>query len=135
MADQTLKILIVVRTYPTPAKKGVEVSCTAGLTEDGRWIRLFPIPYRFLDADKRFQKYHWIEARVRKATSDVRPESYHIDLDSIRVLDKLPAGDWRERRKRVLANVTSGVCELERRREGEKGPTLGVFKPKRIQRL
>jgi len=49
------KVLITVRTYPTPARKGVEVSCTAGITDDGKWIRLFPIPYRFLDWDKRFK--------------------------------------------------------------------------------
>ena len=60
------KILVVVRTYPAPAKKGVEVSCTAGVTEDGQWIRIFPVPYRFLPADKRFGKYQWIEAKVAR---------------------------------------------------------------------
>jgi hypothetical protein len=31
------RVLITVRTYPTPAKKGIEVSCTAGITDDGKW--------------------------------------------------------------------------------------------------
>lgn len=30
---ETKKALIVVRTYPTPAKQGVEVSCTAAITD------------------------------------------------------------------------------------------------------
>ena len=30
------KVLIVVKTYPTPARKGGEVSCTAAITEDGK---------------------------------------------------------------------------------------------------
>jgi len=43
------RVLITVRTYPTPASRGVEVSCTAGITDTGNWIRLYPIPYdRFL---------------------------------------------------------------------------------------
>ena len=36
------KLLIVVRTYPVPSRKGVEVTCTAGITENGQWIRIFP---------------------------------------------------------------------------------------------
>ncbi len=63
------KVLVTARTYPAPAKQGVEVSCTGGITEDGRWIRLFPVPYRFLDQDRRFRKYQWIDARIaRRAT-------------------------------------------------------------------
>jgi hypothetical protein len=67
----TKRVLITVRTYPVPAQKGIEVSCTAGVTSDGEWIRLFPIPYRFLTADQRFTKYQWIEVAV------TRPEATH----------------------------------------------------------
>jgi hypothetical protein len=51
-----------------PAKKGIEVSCTGGVTDKGKWIRLFPVPYRFLDGDKRFKKYEWIKVSVTKAS-------------------------------------------------------------------
>jgi hypothetical protein len=81
---QHKKVLIVVKTYPTPARKGVEVSCTAGITEDGQWIRLFPLPFRFLRSEKQFKKYQWIEVAVTKA-SDPRPDSWVVDLDSIKV--------------------------------------------------
>ena len=37
------KVLVTVRTYPVPARKGVEVSCTAGITDDGKWIRLYSV--------------------------------------------------------------------------------------------
>jgi hypothetical protein len=79
------KVLITVRTYPVPSRKSVEVSCTAGITDDNKWIRLFPIQYRFLDYDKRFRKYQCIEASVTKSLSDTRPESYKIDPDTIRI--------------------------------------------------
>jgi hypothetical protein len=54
----------VVRTYPVPATKGVDVSCTAAITSEREWMRLFPAPYRFLDEDKRFKKYQWIDVAV-----------------------------------------------------------------------
>lgn len=130
----TKKILITVRTYPTPATKGVEVSCTAGITEQGEWIRLFPIPYRFLDTDKRFRKYQFIEARVKRA-SDPRPESYNVDLDSIRILsDPLDTNHkWQERKDRVFPLRSSSLCELQRKQQENGQPTLGFFKPREVK--
>ena len=69
------RILVTVRTYPTPARKGVEVSCTGGITDRGDWIRLFPVPYRRMAPNQRFKKYQWIDVEVTKA-SDARPESF-----------------------------------------------------------
>jgi hypothetical protein len=65
------------RFVRTPSKKGVEVSCTAAITEQGQWMRLFPIPYRFLDEKEQFSKYQWVEVTVRKA-KDARAESYNL---------------------------------------------------------
>ena len=84
------KALIVVKTYPTPAKKGVEVSCTAAITEDNKWIRLFPIPFRFLGDSKKFRKYQWVEVDVQRS-DDPRPESYKVNMDSFEVVsDPIP---------------------------------------------
>jgi len=38
------KVLIAVTTYPLPSRSYDELVCTAGLLEDGTWIRIFPIP-------------------------------------------------------------------------------------------
>jgi len=43
------KVYIVVKTYPTISKKYSEIVCTAGILENGDWIRLYPIPFRKLD--------------------------------------------------------------------------------------
>ncbi len=131
----TRKALIVVRTYPAPAKKGVEVSCTAAVA-DGAWLRLFPIPWRLLPKEKQFHKYHWIEAQLKKATSDTRPESYNVNLDSLMVLDKMPSEDhWRERKLLLEPLRRGSMEEIDREWEANKAPTLGFFKPKRIRRL
>lgn len=129
------KILITVKTYPLPSKKTIEASCTAGVTEDGKWIRLFPLPFRFLEHSKKFKKYQWIEASVTKA-SDPRPESFKIDLDSIKLIDKpLPtSNNWKIRKDIIFPLASPSLCYLENTR-AETGVTLGIFKPRIINEL
>ena len=134
---ETKKALIVVRTYPIPAASGVEVSCTAAITDDNKWLRLYPIPYRFLDTDKRFRKYQWIEFTATKASSDVRPESYHLDINSIQILtDPLPTtNQWQARKQVIYPLRAHSLCHLQRERDANYHPTLGFFRPKEIERL
>jgi hypothetical protein len=132
----TKRVLITVRTYPVPARKGIEVSCTGGITADGKWIRLFPVPYRFLDDDKRFTKYQWIELSVTKARNDARPESYRPNLDTLKICGALSSADnWRARREIIRPLLKRSLCEIERERAANKSPTLGAFKPAKIDRL
>lgn len=130
------KALIVVRTYPVPAASGIEVSCTAAITDDNRWLRLYPVPYRFLDPDKRFRKYQWIELDAVKA-SDPRPESYNPNIDSIKVLkEPLPsANEWSARKALVYPLRAHCLCCLKREWDANHYPTLGFFRPKVIERL
>jgi hypothetical protein len=69
------KVLITVKTYPLPSNKYEELVCTAGVLEDGRWIRIYPIPFRSLPHDKKFEKYEWIQLGLVRNKSDFRPES------------------------------------------------------------
>ena len=130
---QKKKVLIVVKTYPTPANQGNEVSCTAAITENHEWIRLFPIPFRFLDGKKQFQKYQWIEASVCPS-SDHRRESFRIDVDSIEILSEpLPTRNAWKARKEILDPMKSDcLCCLMEQQKVNKFPTLGLFKPKEI---
>ena len=129
------KILITVKTYPLPSKKTIEASCTAGITKDGNWIRLFPLPFRYLEYAKQFKKYQWIEASVTKA-SDPRLESYKVDLDSIRVVGKPlpPSNNWQTRKDIILPLAAPSLCYLERTR-AETDATLGIFKPRIIRKF
>ena len=131
------KILITVRTYPSPARQGVEVSCTGGITQDKKWIRLFPMPYRFLKPNQRFSKYQWIEAKVTKAAGDGRPESYHIDRDSIKIISEIlsTARAWQKRKAVVYQLKKHCLCCIKKERDEKGSPTLGIFKPKIIECL
>jgi hypothetical protein len=131
----TKRALIVVRTYPVPAHRGIEVSCTTGVTSEGEWIRLFPIPYRFLAPDQRFTKYQWIEVAVTKA-SDPRPESYTLRIDSIQRREAVGTADnWRARKEIVFPLRRNSLCEIMATRKAKGRPTLGIFKPTQISRL
>jgi hypothetical protein len=130
------KALIVVRTYPTPAKNGAEVSCTAAITEDGEWLRLFPVPWRYLSAEQQFRRYQWIEATVTKA-SDARPESYKLTQSGIRILtEPLPTtNDWQARREIIEPLRAHCLCCLMKERDANGRPTLGIFRPRNIESL
>lgn len=60
------KILLTVITYPLPSRSYDELVCTAGVLEDGKWIRIYPVPLSFLlgmrkDGVIKSYKYTWIE--------------------------------------------------------------------------
>jgi hypothetical protein len=138
LAEQWVKkkVLITVRTYPTPSKKVIEASCTAGIC-DGKWIRLFPVPYRLLDNDKRFRKYQYIEVDVIKASSDSRPESFKINPDSIKILTEPITTDdkWKIRKSLILPLKNRSLCSLYSERDAMGEPTLGLFKPTKITKF
>lgn len=129
------KVLITVKTYPTISEKYQELACTAGLREDGSWIRLYPIPFRLLDEGQRYNKYQWIEADIDKNKADPRPESHKVlNTDNIKPLGKIgTARDWEDRRKIVLekAKVYTNLSELISLAHKDKA-SLAVFKPTEI---
>lgn len=135
---ERLKVLITVKTYPIPSKKYDELVCTAGVTEDGRFIRLYPINFRELPFEQQYRKYQWIEVDARRHTGrDSRKESYRPECDTLRVLGEVISsedGTWRERSRHVLPCCSRSLEHL-RDRSNEDRTSLGIFKPKRIDDL
>jgi hypothetical protein len=130
------RVLITVRTYPVPTAKTVESSCTGGITADGEWIRLFPVPYRLMDVEKRFSKWQWINVNVLKATNDPRPESYKLNIDSVQIGQTVGTEDgWRERRILIKPLQRPSMCRIQREQQQNGSPTLGIFRPHQITRL
>lgn len=54
------KVLITVKTYPAISKKYEELVCTAGLLEDGSWVRIYPVQFRKKSYNEQYAKYDWI---------------------------------------------------------------------------
>jgi hypothetical protein len=84
------KLWILVKAYPQPSTKYQETVCCAGITMDGRLLRLYPIRYRHLKKEQQFNRFDLLEVNIRKSTTekDKRPESYRVDEDSIVILRK-----------------------------------------------
>ena len=121
MCEETKKVLITVKAYPNPSRKYSETVCVAGIDVDNRqWVRLYPIPFRDLDKDKRFKKYSIIQAKVVKARDDMRLESYKVNIYSIKILDYFDTKDkWTRRKNIVLSNVDKSMCDILRRSKTE----------------
>ena len=129
------KVLIAVKTYPTLSEKYDELVCTAGFLEDGSWIRVYPIPFRKLDYEKRYKKWQWIELDLVKNTNDFRPESYRprdITQD-INIIGTVDCKNWDRRKEIILKNVHYNMKELIiEAKDKNKSTSLAVFKAKEI---
>ena len=52
------RVLITVKTYPTLSRKYGETVCTAGVRADGSWMRIYPVPFRRLEEEEQYKKFH-----------------------------------------------------------------------------
>jgi hypothetical protein len=130
------KLLVVVKTYPTLTTNYEESVCTAGITEKGNWIRIYPVPFRSLSYNKQYKKYDWIEIDVVKNSSDFRPESFRpVKLDAeITILESIGTKNkWQQRKDLVLKNIyTDFSILIEEAKDKTKYKSIAVFKPSKI---
>ena len=127
------RLLVVVKTYPTLSRKYGETVCTAGVREDGSWVRLYPVPFRRLDEEEQYRKFDWIECGLVRRDKDRRPESHSPTGEIRRVGHVGTSGRWRARRE-LLLDVARVYDRLEDLIEGAKRNevSLAIFKPNRI---
>lgn len=134
--SETKKVLITVKTYPLPSEEYLELVCTAGMLEDGSFVRRYPIDYRYRPYWQCYRKYQWIEVEVEKHERDARKESYRPNVESLRVLggplDTRNA--WAARRAIVLKRPPNSM-ETLREKQAADGTSLGLVKPKQVTDL
>lgn len=134
-----MQVLITVKTYPTLSEKYDELVCTAGITEDGRWIRIYPVPFRKLDYEQQYPKWSIVEVDLVENKNDFRPESYKpASLDNpITIIKKIDTkNNWEERKKWVLKDVRNDLQALiDEAKDENKQTSLAIFKPSKIYRM
>jgi len=132
--QRRVRVLITVKTYPTPSSTYSELVCTAGVIPGEGFIRIFPVQFRQLPYEQQYRKYHWIDVTIGPPGGrDKRPDSYRPVQDSIQILDRVDTADgWAERKRLILPFVSSSLDELRRRRKEEDGPSLGIFRPAEV---
>lgn len=127
------RILVTVKTYPTLSRKYGETVCTAGLREDGSWVRIYPVPFRRLNEPQQYKKFDWIECQLIRNTADPRIETYR-PLDPTELVEVGHVGTekglWTARRKLVLGRprVWTSIEELTTAARANEA-SLAVFKP------
>lgn len=129
------KVLITVRTYPHPSQQYQETICTAGVTEDGDWVRLYPIDYRYRPEHQKFRSWQWIEVALapRGHRNDQRLESREPDLTTLRMLGERISTEnaWFERRRIIDRMPHHTVSQLEALYDQNR-TSLGIVRPKRV---
>src|SRR5438552_18900046 len=98
------RFLVTVKTYPTLSRKYGETVCTAGVREDGSWVRIYPVPFRRLEETEQYRKFDWIECDLVKSRTDPRPETRHpADMKQLQPVAHMgTTSNWRDRRQLLL---------------------------------
>ncbi|HET6560095.1 MAG TPA: hypothetical protein VFG54_22395 [Prolixibacteraceae bacterium] len=135
------KVLITVTTYPLPSRSYDELVCTAGILEDGNWIRIYPVPLSFLidlkgSGKLNNVKYTWIDINLNKRADDFRPESHspiNYDFKDIVIGETISTdGNWSLRKDFCLKNVYTNKDKLLEDCKAPKNISLVTFKPTKI---
>lgn len=132
---QKKRVTIVTKAYPEPSTKHGDVACTAGITEEGEWIRLYPIDMRHFIGRDKISKFDIIEVQCKQDRDKLsRKESHKIRSDSIKILDRcltVPKPDWNRRNKIVLPMLNESINELENAYKNDK-TSIGLIRPTEI---
>lgn len=133
------RVFITVKTYPTLSKKYDELVCTAGILDDGSWVRVYPLPFRKLDYENRYKKFQWMELDLVKNTDDPRPESYKVvNIENVKLVGE-PVGTaqgWLQRKQIIFGSdqIYDDLADLIKR-ANENELSIAVFKPTVIHDL
>ena len=115
------KIYLLVKAYPEKSKKHGSSMCTAGLTVDGEWIRVYPIDLNYYQLNReKLHKWNIIEGDVIEASEKLsRKESYKIRERTIRLIDnsltqlatssKKKKEIWNKRNKIILPHLNNSM--------------------------
>jgi len=135
------RVLITVTTYPLPSRSYDELVCTAGILENGDWIRIYPVPLSFLidlkgSGKLNKVKYTWIELDLNKRADDFRPESHspvNYDFKDIVIGETINTdGNWAIRKDFCLKELYTNKAKLLDDSKDPKNISLVTFKPSKI---
>ena len=97
-----VEAVIFGKTYPEPSRRYYETVCTGALRlTDGKPIRLYPVPLRYMRDDAQYKLWDRIEVMVDRSPKDQRPESFKIDPERLRRLGHVhtDSDGWARRRE------------------------------------
>ncbi|HEY8579408.1 MAG TPA: hypothetical protein VIL72_05940 [Beijerinckiaceae bacterium] len=114
---------MLVKALPQPSRRYGETVCCAGVTAERRWKRLFPIRFRHLNGSAAFRRWDWVSFRYRLPTHDPRPESCHVNEDTI---EAAQSGLGMVERARFL----EPLLRKSARDAADRGESLALIRPR-----
>jgi len=87
------KCLILIKANPHLSSKYFETVCCAGVGQDGKWRRQYPVSFRILEDAQKFKRWSWIEYDFIKPTDDDRKESQKVQDNSIVIVGEAKKKD------------------------------------------
>lgn len=134
MPSQVSRLLILCKTYPSPSSAYVETSCVAAIDENGKLVRIYPMPFRLVSSEKQFKKWQWISARIEKSRKDHRAESHKVFVDTINCDEILLStkNSWSARREHIQKIIKHSDFDSLENARAAGGPTLGIVRPLKI---
>jgi hypothetical protein len=135
------KVLITVTTYPLPSRSYDELVCTAGVLENGDWIRIYPVPLSFLidlkgSGKVNNVKYTWIELDLNERSDDFRSESHspaNYDFKDIVIGNTIKTdGNWLLRKELCLKKIYTNKKKLLEDSKAPRNTSLATFKPTKV---
>lgn len=131
------RVLITVTAYPLPSRSHDELVCTAGVMEDGTWVRIYPVPFRFLE----YHKWEWVELDLipHDPGHDFRPESRRpksYELNDLQIRGKVGTEQaWLIRKELCLRNAYTNLSALIADSGAPMNRSLAAFTPTKIVRF
>jgi len=117
-----------------PEEDGVEKFLYGCRYENGEWLRLFPMPYRYLTPKPAFSKISMDRGSLLQnlATPGLKLQTKDDSIKNSAVLFQVIQLASTE--KRPISSESASLCALDR--SGAERPSdLGFFRPKTIERL
>jgi hypothetical protein len=133
-----MRVLITVKAAPNPSERYGETVCVAGIRLDlaslGSWVRLYPINFRELADNSKFNKYDIVSLEARPSRGDPRRESWRPQMSSLTKEGHLRS--WARRKPYITSHVTASMCDLIAAvRDNPPAQSLAAVRPRQVTSL
>lgn len=126
--ESTERALVLVKAYPQPSQKYEETVCCAGISPAGNFLRIYPVRYRRLPKEKRFERWDVVEFEARRSPDDQRPESRHVNEDTIVIAQPASTIDEAQRVRMWSPHVAESLTALKEENKTTER-SLGIVRP------
>jgi hypothetical protein len=86
----TDEAIIIVKAAPQLSARHGETVCTAAVTRDRRWVRLYPIAFRTLQDAQQFKRWDVVQYSWQPPRDDRRAESRRLRHQSLTITGNFP---------------------------------------------